>query len=76
MSLFLAATISGSVILNVIIWLVVAGLIYWLLTWALGAIGLPEPFAKIANIILILLVVIVVINALLTLVGSPFITFG
>ena len=75
MNLFLAA-ITGSTILNVVIWLVVAGLIYWILTWGLSQISLPEPFAKIAQVLLVLVVVIFVINALLTLVGSPFISFG
>ena len=69
----LLAVISGSSILTVVIWLVVAGLIYWILTWGLAQIGLPEPFSKIANVVLVLLVVIVVINALLTLAGHPFI---
>ena len=39
------------------------------------AIGLLEPFNKIAQVILVLLVVVVLINALLSLVGKPFIEF-
>lgn len=71
----LLAAISGQVVLTVVIWLVVAGLIYFILDWAITAIGIPEPFNKVARVILILAAVIIVINALLMLVGSPFIVF-
>lgn len=70
-TLFLA--ITGSALLTFFIWIVIAGIIYWLLSWLLGQIGLPEPFGKIARIVLAIVAVIVVINALLTLVGKPFI---
>ncbi len=43
--------------------------------WGLAKIGLPEPFAKIATVLLVLLVCVILINALLTLVGKPFITW-
>lgn len=74
MSLLLAA-ISGSAILSLLIWLVVLGLIYWIITWVLGQIGLPEPFGKIIHVVLVLLVAIFLINALLSLAGHGFISF-
>lgn len=49
MNLILAA-ISGEAVLHAILWLVVAGLIYWVLNWGLKKIGLPEPFNKIATV--------------------------
>jgi hypothetical protein len=77
MSLLLAAvSLSGQSLVSFFVWLVIAGIIYFLLNWALTAIGLPEPFAKVAQVVLILLVVILIINALMVLVGSPFINFG
>jgi hypothetical protein len=73
-TLFLSAVVmSGGTILQAIVWFVVAALIYFLIKWALTEIGLPEPFARIAHVLLILVVLILCINALLMLVGSPFI---
>ncbi len=67
--------ITGETLLYFFIWLVIAGVIYWLLTWLLGQIGLPEPFGKVAKVVLAIIAVIFVINALLVLVGKPFIVF-
>lgn len=47
---------------------VVVGLIVWLALYALEAIGLPEPFGKIARIIVIVAAVVFLINKL-----TPFI---
>lgn len=67
------AAIDGGTILQALIWLVIAGVIYWVLDWGLKRIGLPEPFNKIATVLLVLIVVVVVINALLIIAGHPFI---
>jgi hypothetical protein len=72
MNLMLGA-IDGGQVVEAIIWLVVAGLVYWILDWALKKVALPEPFNKVATVLLILLVVVVVINALFLLIGKPFI---
>lgn len=71
----LLAAVSGQAVINAVIMLVVAGLILWILNWAITAIGLPEPFAKVAKVIIILFAAVVAINALLTLVGKGFVTF-
>lgn len=64
--------ISISAAATVIIYLVVAGIIFWLLNWALESINPPDPFKKVAKVILILLAVGVVIGILLSLVnGTP-----
>lgn len=64
--------ISISAAVTVIIYLVVAGLIWWLLYWALAKIDPPQPFRKVAEVVLILLAVLVVIGILLSLVnGTP-----
>jgi len=69
---FLAA-ISGSGLLSILVQLIVAGLIFWLLLWLLSFVGLPEPFMKVAKVILAVVAVIFVINLLLSLSGSSFI---
>lgn len=65
------AVISGSALVTLLIWLVVAGLICWLLWWLIGYVGVPEPFNKVARVIIALVAVIFLINILLTLVGHP-----
>lgn len=74
-NLFLAQIAAASVF-RVIIWLIVAGLIFWLLTWLISYVGLPEPFAKVAKVILAVAAVIVIIDVLLSLTGHGFITFN
>lgn len=69
---FLAA-ISGSGLLSILIQLIVAGLIFWLLLWLIGFVGLPDPFAKVAKVILAVVAVIFIINLLLGLGGQNFI---
>lgn len=68
-SLIIAA-LTGSSLVNGVIWLVVIGLIVYLLWWFIGYVGLPEPFAKIARVIVALIAVIFLINFLLSLTGS------
>lgn len=65
--------ISGEAVISVLVWVVVVGIIFWLLWWLLGYVGLPEPFNKVARVILALAAVLMLINALLTLVDKPFI---
>jgi hypothetical protein len=45
--------------------LVVWGLIFYVLWWGLGKIGLPEPFNKIAVVVLVVATVYVLIELLL-----------
>jgi len=61
-------SISGAV--TVIVYLVVGGLVFWLLRWLIDYVGLPEPFRKIANVILAILAVMVIIGILVSLVGG------
>ena len=57
-------------LVGLIVTLVVAGLIFWLLLWLIGFAGLPEPFAKVAKIILAVIAVIFIINLLLGMTSS------
>lgn len=47
-----------TLLLSVVVW----GLIFWLLWWLLAQIALPEPFNKVATIILAVAAVIVIIG--------------
>ncbi len=62
--------ISLTSAVTVIVYLVVAGLVFWLLWWLVNYIAPPEPFRKVANVILAILAVLVVIGILLSLVGG------
>lgn len=64
-SLIIAA-VTGSSLVNALITLVVVGLILWLLHWFISYVGLPEPFAKVAKVILALVAVVFLINLLLS----------
>ena len=63
--------ISGSGLVGLLITLVIAGLIFWLLWWFVGYIGLPEPFNKVARVIIALVAVVFLINLLMGLGGTP-----
>lgn len=62
--------ISISAAVTVILYLVVGGLIFWLLWWLIGYCGLPEPFNKVARVLLAVLAVFVLIGLLLSLLGG------
>jgi len=63
------AAISGESVFMLVITIAVGGLIYWLLDWGLTKVAIPEPFNKIARVVLVLAVVIFLINALMGLTG-------
>lgn len=67
------ADISGSNVLTALIWVIVAAVIFWLCNWLIGYIGIPEPFNKVAKVIIAVAAVIFLVNALLTIAGHPFI---
>ena len=59
-------------IINAVVWLVCIGLIFYLLYWLIGKIGIPEPFNKIAYALLALVAVIICIRLLMRFAGDPF----
>jgi hypothetical protein len=67
------ALISGVAVIDAILYLVVFGLIFWLLHWLISAVGLQEPWAKVARVILAVAAVVIIINALLGLAGHSII---
>lgn len=71
----LFAAISGSTIVNVVIWLLVAGVIFWLLNWLIDYVGVPEPFHKVAKVVIAIVAVLLIVNALLALAGRPLVAW-
>ena len=63
-------------VVYIVVLLIVAGLIFWLLSWLIDYVGLPEPFHKVARVVLAVAAVLVVIAALLHLVGVPLFRWG
>jgi heme A synthase len=62
--------LSIQMLVRVVIYLIVAGLVFWLLWWLVNYVAPPEPFRKIANVVLAIVAVLVIIGILLSLVGG------
>ena len=62
--------ISLTAAVTIFVYILIAGLVFWLLFWALDYIGIPEPFNKIARVILVILAVLVAIGILLSIAGG------
>ena len=56
-------------LLHLVLVILVLGLIFALVWWALGYAPLPEPFAKIVRFLVILIFVVILISLLLPLLG-------
>ena len=63
--------ISSSGILSLLVTLVLAGLIFWLVWWFINYIALPEPFNKVARVLIGLAALVFLIDLLLGLSGHP-----
>ena len=60
--------ISLNVFMQTVIYLLVLGLIVWLLYWLIGVVNPPEPFRKVATVVLAILSVLAVVTVLMGLV--------
>jgi hypothetical protein len=67
------AAISGQILFHAVIGIIIAAVIWWLVNWLIGYIGLPEPFNKVLRVIVAIVAVIFLINFLFGLIGQPFI---
>ncbi len=55
-----------------VVYVIVAGLVFGLLWWLIGYCGLPEPFNKVARVLIAVVAVLFLIFLLLSLVnGQP-----
>lgn len=64
-----AASVSIEGLISIIVWLVIVGLILWLAWWFIGYIGLPEPFNKVARVLIGLVAFLILIYLLLGILG-------
>ncbi len=69
----IAQLVSGQAVISAVIMLIIGGVIFGLLLWLVDFCKTPEPFNRVAKVLLAIVAVLVVINALLTLVGRPII---
>lgn len=66
-----AVSLSGGNLLSLVVYLVIGGLIFWMIWWFIGYVGVPEPFNKVIRVIVGLAALIFVVNLLLGLIGTP-----
>lgn len=57
-------------LISLIVYLIIAGLIYWAVTVILGVVPIPEPIRTVINVLMIVVLVLIVVYALLGLVGG------
>lgn len=69
------AQLSGDSVIHSLLYIIVIGIVFYLLFWLIGYVGLPEPFNKVARVILGVAAVIILINVLLSMVGHPLFTW-
>lgn len=69
-----AATASLDGLVQLVVYLVVIGLVLWLLFWFIGYAGIPEPFNKVARVLIGLVAVLILISLLLGFIGHPIFT--
>ncbi len=65
----MAASVTIEGLISLLIWLIVMGLIFWLIWWFLGYVGLPEPFNKVARVLIGLVAFVILIYLLLGILG-------
>jgi len=57
-------------LIHLIIYIIILGVIWWLLDYLISALPVPEPFAKVARILLVVVAVLIIVMLLLNLVGG------
>jgi hypothetical protein len=58
-------------LVNLLVVVIVLGLVFYVLWWLLGRIGLPEPFGKVAEVLLALIAVVLLLGVLFGHVSVP-----
>ncbi len=70
MNELLLATIDTDHLLTTVVYLVVIGLVFWLLWWLIDYCAPPEPFKKISKVLVALVAVVLLVKFLLDLIGK------
>lgn len=64
-------------LISLVVYLIIAGLIWWAATTILACVPMPEPIKTAINVIMIVILCLIVIYALLGLIGTmPRVRFG
>jgi len=63
--------IDASSLIGILIYIIIIGCVFGLLWWLVGYIGLPEPFNKVARVVLAVIAVLFLISILLSFIGHP-----
>jgi hypothetical protein len=58
-------------IIGLLVAVIVLGLVFYVLWWLVGVIGLPEPFNKVATVIIALLAVVILLGLLFGQINVP-----
>lgn len=69
-TLAFAAPPDVSGLVSILIYLIVIGLIFYVIWWFIGYVGVPEPFNKVIRVIVGLVALLIVIYFLLSLTGG------
>lgn len=56
-------------LIQLVIWIVVLGLVFWLLNYLIDTIPLPDPFHKVAKVIIAVVAVLIILVLVLQLLG-------
>jgi len=62
--------IDMQTLMHIVLMILIVGGVCWLLWWLIGYIGLPEPFNKIARVVIAVVAVFFLINLLLSFGGG------
>lgn len=70
-SLILAfISFSSNGLVDILIELVIAGVLFWAINWFFGYVGLSDPFLTVARVVLGLIALIIIIDILSSLLGG------
>lgn len=69
----LLGAIDGQQLMHTLLAVVIWGVVFYVCWWGLGKIGLPEPWNKVATLLLVILTVVILLNLFMGLVAEPFI---
>lgn len=72
MNTFLAV-VSGEQLVNTLVWVILAGLVFWLAVWLVDYCKTPEPFNRVLKVIIAVIAFLFLVNVLLGLVGKQII---
>jgi len=51
-------------LIGLLVAVIILGLVFYLLWWLIGVIGLPEPFNKVATVLIALVAVVILLSLL------------